>query len=167
MVMKKFLLGLVSGIGATLAVWKMVRYRSNRISCLCFDKNNYNPLKPYFYEGKVVGIKFVNVVFALHDAPCKLDYNAARRYCETQYIGEKKCCLPKAGMEEYIPQVFDELNAMLVKWGGKPLKAEKNEGYWADGVGGLAWIIDFNTGDSDYYNHDEEAYVRPVTFWED
>ena len=166
--MKKFLLGFASGVGATLATWRIAQqYQSNKTSPFCLDENSYNPLQPYCYDGKVVGIKFSNVVFALHDAPCKFDYNAARRYCETQYIGNKKCCLPKANMEMYIPQVFKELNAMLVKFGGEPLKTQKNEGYWADGAGGLAWIIDFNTGDSDYYNQDEKAYVRPIIFVED
>ncbi len=56
---------------------------------------------------------------------------------------------------------------MLVKFGGEPLKTQKNEGYWADGAGGLVWMIDFNTGDSDYYNQDEKAYVRPIIFVED
>ena len=91
--MKKFLLGFASGVGATLAAWRIAQqYQSNKTSPFCLDENSYNPLQPYCYDGKVVGIKFSNVVFALHDAPCKFDYNAARRYCETQYIGNKKCC---------------------------------------------------------------------------
>ncbi len=166
MVMKKFLLGFAGGVGTTLAVWRIVNW-SDKILLPHLDKNRENPLKPYLYDGKVVGIRFGNVVFALHDAPQKFDYKTARKYCEKQYIGNKKCSLPKAGMETYIPQVFKELNTMLIKWGGKPLKAKENEGYWADGMGGLAWIIAFDKPASDYYNYDEKAYVRPVVFLED
>lgn len=173
LLMKKFLFGFAAGVGVSVAAAWGYRYLLRRAlgtfeDWLLVDDNSF---APYAYHGKVVGIQFGNVVFALHDAPAQLNFDEAWAYCENQKIGDKKCCLPMAGLEETIPAVFDELNKMLVSYGGEPLRAVENNGYWATGNcekdKALAWIVAFHKNASDYYDRSELAYVRPVIVLEE
>lgn len=171
--MKKFLSGFVCGIGVSLAaVWGCQKLLRRVLAPLDdWTWNEENLPKPYVYHGKVVGIQFGNVVFALHDAPSQMNFCEAWDYCKTQKIGNKECCLPKEGMEKVVPAMFETLNAMLVKFGGEPLKAVENDGYWAvdncEQENSLAWIIALHKNASDYYDRTELAFVRPVVFLEE
>ena len=171
--MKKFLSGVAVGIGVSVAAAMVYRKLLKALAepLLNWDWNVENPLKPYIYMGQVVGIQFGNVVFALHDAPSQMNFCEAWDYCKTQKIGNKECCLPKEGMEKVVPAMFEALNAMLVKFGGEPLKAVENDGYWAvdncEQENSLAWIIALHKNASDFYDRTELAFVRPVVFLEE
>ena len=171
--MKKFLSGFVCGIGVSLAVvWGCQKLLCRVLAPLDdWTWNEENLPKPYVYHGKVVGIQFGNEVFALHDAPAQMNFNHAWDYCKKQKIGDKECCLPNVGLEKSVSAVFAALNEMLVKFGGEPLKALENNGYWAADnhlqEKSLAWIVAFCNQASDYYDRSELAYVRPVIFLEE
>ena len=173
LLMKKFLFGFAAGVGVSVAAafvyQKLLHGLASSFRNWSWDDEYH--LKPYRFQERVVGIQFGNVVFALHDAPAQLNFDEAWAYCENQKIGDKKCCLPMAGLEETIPAVFDELNKMLVSYGGEPLRAVENNGYWATGNcekdKALAWIVAFHKNASDYYDRSELAYVRPVIVLEE
>lgn len=131
---------------------------------------------PYYdSDNKIVGVKYQNVVFALHDAPKMMTFNEACRYCGNVFINNRACALPRPGLENEIKCIFPALNKALEAVGGQALRAEPNEGYWAvascpeggDRRANVPWIVGLDDGSGDFYGGSELAYVRPVLYIED
>lgn len=146
------------------------------------DSGNREPLKasslftPYCdSDNKVVGVKYKDVVFTLHDAPRKMTFDEACRYCGNVFINNRACALPRPGIEDETKCIFPALNKALKAVGGQALHAEPNEGYWAavscsergDRRAAVPWIVALDDGSGDSYGGSELAYVRPVLYVED
>lgn len=94
----------------------------------------------------------------LEDAPGKMDWFAAKIWCEEHY-----CRLPMKHELEFIGKNLKAINKMLKSAGGEPLK---KSWYWSSSeyTNGYAWDSDFGTSygldwaSKNYGN----GYVRPV-----
>lgn len=92
----------------------------------------------------------------LEDAPEKMDWFAAKIWCEEHY-----CRLPMKHELEFIDKNLKAINKMLKSVGGKPLKGD----YWSSSENGSTWAwysyLNDSYGLGSNYKY-STYYVRPV-----